>query len=262
MRATRTGLQILSHLQQLESRTARRAVSTVRSSPWVCNDCRVQRSRQASLGSHQKSPTWTRQLSFSRVRHAESPRSTNDSQSAKEQQAQNEPIVNKLPRPEEAPRAAEALNDKIEQAVEDTRRTSESRTQIPAADHDALPSNVQNQRGDMSKKLQTFMDDLLAKAALAGHKVNAYTGTDYSGIDALRRSIIEQGGLSNNQPMFPCFTNRPQNEASKAAMPPSQTPKTSTPPRMHSKQARKRKWSACWSGSTPGQVMISNDTCP
>ncbi|PNS18858.1 Gephyrin [Sphaceloma murrayae] len=42
----------------------------------------------------------------------------------------------------------------------------------------------------MSKKLQVFMDDMLAKAAVAGQRLNTYTGTDYSGIENIRRQII------------------------------------------------------------------------
>jgi sensitive to high expression protein 9 len=37
------------------------------------------------------------------------------------------------------------------------------------------------------------MDELLPKLALVTQKVNNYTGTDYSGIEALRREIREQG---------------------------------------------------------------------
>ena len=36
------------------------------------------------------------------------------------------------------------------------------------------------------------MDDMLAKAAVASQRLNTYTGTDYSGIEVLRNSIIEQ----------------------------------------------------------------------
>jgi len=239
MRGTRTGLQIISHLQQSESLTARRTFSTTRSPPWVCNDCRVQRLRTNSLRPHQKSQTWTRRLSFSRVRPAGPPRSIDDYLPTRERPIQKESSVDDVPRPEEAPRAAEPLDDKLEEAVKETRQTFEARTQSTAADHDALPSNVQSQRGDLSKKLQTFMDDLLAKATLAGHKVNTYTGTDYSGIDALRSSIIEQGGPFD--PYFHPLPNPLQSEPSKAATPASQKPKTSTPPRMHNKQARKRR---------------------
>jgi hypothetical protein len=37
------------------------------------------------------------------------------------------------------------------------------------------------------------MDDLMPKLALASQRINTYTGTDYSGIAALRKEIIEQG---------------------------------------------------------------------
>jgi len=39
------------------------------------------------------------------------------------------------------------------------------------------------------------MEEVLAKAVVAGHRVNRYTGTDYSGIEALRRQIGEQGEI-------------------------------------------------------------------
>jgi sensitive to high expression protein 9 len=37
------------------------------------------------------------------------------------------------------------------------------------------------------------MDDLMPKLVLASQKINNYTGSDYSGIEALRREIKEQG---------------------------------------------------------------------
>jgi sensitive to high expression protein 9 len=37
------------------------------------------------------------------------------------------------------------------------------------------------------------MDELLPKLAVVTQKVNNYTGTDYSGIEALRQAIKEQG---------------------------------------------------------------------
>jgi sensitive to high expression protein 9 len=36
------------------------------------------------------------------------------------------------------------------------------------------------------------MDDLLARASVASQHINAYTGTDFSGIEALRKEILEQ----------------------------------------------------------------------
>lgn len=37
------------------------------------------------------------------------------------------------------------------------------------------------------------MDHVLSKAASASRRLNIYTGTDYTGIEALRRAIIDQG---------------------------------------------------------------------
>lgn len=58
---------------------------------------------------------------------------------------------------------------------------------------DQLPSHHQAQRWDLSKRFQDLMDDVLPKLAVVTHKVNTYTGTDYSGIEALKREIKEQG---------------------------------------------------------------------
>lgn len=56
-----------------------------------------------------------------------------------------------------------------------------------------LPSHVERQRWDVSKRLHKFMDELLARVAVASHKVNAYTGTDYTGIQTIRDEIKAQG---------------------------------------------------------------------
>lgn len=56
-----------------------------------------------------------------------------------------------------------------------------------------LPSHRERQRWDFSKRLSELMDDVLPKLAVVTQKVNSYTGTDYSGVEALRREIMEQG---------------------------------------------------------------------
>lgn len=58
---------------------------------------------------------------------------------------------------------------------------------------DQLPSHRERQRWDFSKRLSELMDDLLPKLAVVTQKVNTYTGTDYSGVEALRQEIKEQG---------------------------------------------------------------------
>lgn len=75
-------------------------------------------------------------------------------------------------------------NGPIEHAVKDN---------IERVAADQLPSHHQAQRWDLSKRFQDLMDDILPKLAVVTHKVNTYTGTDYSGIEALKREIKDQG---------------------------------------------------------------------
>ena len=56
-----------------------------------------------------------------------------------------------------------------------------------------LPSHRERQRWSLSKRFSEFMDELLPKLAVVTQKVNTYTGTDYSGVEGLRREIQEQG---------------------------------------------------------------------
>lgn len=69
----------------------------------------------------------------------------------------------------------------------------------PASAQQQLPSDSEKERWHLSKNTQKFMDDFLAKAAIFSQQLNTYTGTDYSGIEALRREIIEQGKLYYHQ---------------------------------------------------------------
>ncbi|KAF1993692.1 hypothetical protein P154DRAFT_502989 [Amniculicola lignicola CBS 123094] len=63
---------------------------------------------------------------------------------------------------------------------------------VPTED---LPSHSAQKRWNLSKRFTEFMDDLLPRIAVVTHKVNMYTGTDYSGIESLRREIKEQEQL-------------------------------------------------------------------
>jgi hypothetical protein len=66
----------------------------------------------------------------------------------------------------------------------------------PAPEED-LPSAREAQRWRLSKWFTKTMDDLMPKIAIASRTINSFTGTDYSGIEALRREIKEQGRLSS-----------------------------------------------------------------
>ncbi|KAF2423562.1 hypothetical protein EJ08DRAFT_639919 [Tothia fuscella] len=66
---------------------------------------------------------------------------------------------------------------------------------VKAVPDEDLPSHQERMRWKISKKFYQIMDDLMPKIALAGQKINSYTGTDYTGIEALRKEIIDQEKL-------------------------------------------------------------------
>jgi len=71
--------------------------------------------------------------------------------------------------------------------------TPKSEDRIARVSDKDLPSHRERQRWSLSKRFSELMDELLPKLAIVTQKVNNYTGTDYSGIEALRREIREQG---------------------------------------------------------------------
>ncbi|KAK4494066.1 hypothetical protein PRZ48_014330 [Zasmidium cellare] len=62
----------------------------------------------------------------------------------------------------------------------------------PASSSSTLPSHTANQRSQLSNRASKVLDSLLIRASIASQHINAYTGTDFSGIEALRREITEQ----------------------------------------------------------------------
>ncbi|KAK5165072.1 sensitivity to high expression protein she9 [Saxophila tyrrhenica] len=62
----------------------------------------------------------------------------------------------------------------------------------PIANHESLPSTTDRRRSQLTKRLTQITDSILARASIAGQHINAYTGTDYSGIEALRSRIAAQ----------------------------------------------------------------------
>lgn len=64
--------------------------------------------------------------------------------------------------------------------------------QTPASTSTSLPSHSAKQRWTISRQTSELMDRLLARASVASQHINSYTGTDFSGIEALRNEIVEQ----------------------------------------------------------------------
>jgi sensitive to high expression protein 9, mitochondrial len=96
------------------------------------------------------------------------------------------------PAPEETP--------EVEDAKPPPKSTTPSEDTIARVPAEDLPSHKEGQRWDLSKRASEIMDELLPKLAQVTHKVNTYTGTDYSSIEALRREIMEQGKQRHSHP--------------------------------------------------------------
>lgn len=77
-------------------------------------------------------------------------------------------------------------------------RQDDVKDNIKRVPDEHLPSHRERQRWSLSKRFSEAMDDLLPKLAVVTQKVNTYTGTDYSGVEALRREIKEQGTPSSH----------------------------------------------------------------
>jgi sensitive to high expression protein 9 len=61
-----------------------------------------------------------------------------------------------------------------------------------------LPSHREKLRWRLSRRFNQIMDDLMPKLALASQRINTYTGTDYTSIEALRKEIIDQGAANTH----------------------------------------------------------------
>jgi hypothetical protein len=64
---------------------------------------------------------------------------------------------------------------------------------VHAVPDENLPSHRERSRYTFSKKTHAFLDNLMLQLGIATQRINNYTGTDYSGIEALRREIKDQG---------------------------------------------------------------------
>jgi sensitive to high expression protein 9 len=124
-----------------------------------------------------------------------------------------------------------------------------------------LPSHQERQRSNFEKRLSQFMDELLPKIAVVTQKVNTYTGTDYSGIEALRREIQEQGMLQVDTHSR-CMSNTSQRNLSKLVALQSNPRKKPWMPLSHSKPHRKKRSLPFSNESTRGHPVILNATCP
>lgn len=137
------------------------------SRPWVCQDCRI---RVKAKSIPDRGAGWKRAFSTTTWRRDDTTR---------------KPINPNDPDP-----IPDIGNSGPNSPA--TSRATEAASTTPASSSTTLPSHTASQRSDVSKRMSKILDDLLAKASIASQHINAYTGTDYSGIEALRREIGSQ----------------------------------------------------------------------
>ncbi|KAE9965950.1 hypothetical protein EG328_009295 [Venturia inaequalis] len=96
-------------------------------------------------------------------------------------------------KPEELPLDSETPKLIENENVPQPPRTA--RPKVHAVPDEDLPSYRERMRSKLGTRFNELMDNLMPKLALASQRINTYTGTDYSGIAALRKEIIEQEQL-------------------------------------------------------------------
>ena len=174
-RSIRCNVSFLTAGQPI-SRSIYSFLQTVSRPSSICLQCQFRASSQLA-------PKGNRRRPFS----LNPPKTTHQRTISSKPDAQNTPessISSDKTRPES--QASEPTPPKQESPI----TSQNSIKRVPDED---LPSHREGQRWDLSKRLSELMDELLPKLAVVTQKVNTYTGTDYSGIEALRREIKEQG---------------------------------------------------------------------
>ncbi|KAK4617948.1 Sensitive to high expression protein 9, mitochondrial [Fulvia fulva] len=163
--SARVGVEI----SRWASRDTRTAFSTA-TKAWTCVQCRSRLDARRTWGGNiEGAAVWKRQFSstFRRL----------DDKST-ETKRPIEPVTTTAEAETRLPK------DKVE--------TETHETSTPASSSTTLPSHTANKRSELSQRTSKILDSLLARASLASQHINQYTGTDYSGIEALRKEIIDQ----------------------------------------------------------------------
>lgn len=82
------------------------------------------------------------------------------------------------------------LSPKFPETTPRTHEVAGSDSRVPEED---LPSHRAGQRWQLSKRVASLVDKLQSDLIIASQRLNNYTGTDYSGIEALRQEIKDRG---------------------------------------------------------------------
>jgi len=167
----RHGARLVTAAPRLSSAITTQSSPIAKAALWTCAECRF----KAQAGSLHIAKTVTARNAFRRS-FASSARLRDD---GREHKKPIDPID--IPTPEDETHA---------KPTSPTTVTTPERP-LPSKPS-SLPSHAAERRWQLSKDMTRFIDQLLARASIAGQHINAYTGTDYSGIETLRTEIIEQ----------------------------------------------------------------------
>jgi sensitive to high expression protein 9 len=105
-----------------------------------------------------------------------------------------EPIESPAPQPQPVHNAEPTSTETQEDATPSPPRSTpkDEPLSTPASRSSTLPSAFAKRRTEISRRMSHLMDNFLTKATLASQQINTYTGTDFSGIEALRNEIVAQ----------------------------------------------------------------------
>lgn len=179
------------------SRTSQGIIGAT-SRPWTCTECRVRCEAKkvrtgAGIGGVSQ---WNRTFSSARRLHDEKDRANQPTpftdSSIKDSSDAIEPSKISEPTSTSELSSTSESTERIDNAATPASSNPDPAPDTPASVSSSLPSHTAQQRWDYSKKMAKLMDDLLARASVASQHINAYTGTDFSGIEALRKEIIDQ----------------------------------------------------------------------
>ena len=180
---------------------------------WASTTVRIGASCQSNLGKDQTSNKpyvrWACRQNMSGRTFSLSARQWDaGNKDAKEQSSSSETIHLQPPPSEEKPILPEQAEPIIQHTLPDQDATTtptepaseplprpaaaDQPLSTPASRSDSLPSAFAHRRTEISRRMSHLMDNFLTKATAASQQINTYTGTDFSGIEALRTEIVAQ----------------------------------------------------------------------
>lgn len=189
-----TGGRIGADVVRWASRSSNTTLNNIRTRIWTCTQCRVKlETRWSHVGAGLVGATQSHRPLSSAIRQRDEKEKVKESVmlgGPPELKEYKDTRHNESVKISEPPSTSEPAESTLSTISSTPARDSTPDT--PASVSTSLPSHTAQQRWDYSKKMAKLMDDLLARASVASQHINAYTGTDFSGIEALRKEILDQ----------------------------------------------------------------------